>query len=126
MIIIDTNAWVEYLLGSGQGLKVKKIISSQDCLTIHCTVSELKSWSIRENKNFEELMNVVKANSHLVKIELEDWIAAAEIKQNMRKTNHDFGLVDALLLSVGKRINAKVVSGDPHFENIEGALFLRE
>ena len=125
--ILDTYAWIEYLIGSKKGEIVRRLFQNQEnqFLSLECSLSELKGWTLRENKDFTELYSIVKANSHIEAVHLQDWLAAAEIKSEMRKTMKDFGLIDALLIAKQKRYNCKIVSGDPHFENLQNVVYIR-
>ena len=125
--ILDTYAWVEYFIGSKKGEIVQKLFENDEneFLTVECSLSELKSWCKREKKDFQILYNAIKSNSHLEAVYLEDWLFASDIKSEMRQTRLDFGLIDALLLAKQKKYKCIVVSGDPHFENLTGALYLK-
>ncbi|MBI2079267.1 PIN domain-containing protein [Candidatus Micrarchaeota archaeon] len=127
LYILDTYAWVEYFTGSKKGEIVRNLFKEKanEFLSIYCTLSELKGWSIKENSDFSKVYSTVRSNSHLGSISLEEWIDAAGIKSEMRKTRKDFGLIDALLLAKQKKYNCKVISGDPHFENLENVVYLK-
>ncbi len=127
LYLLDTYAWIEYLIGSDKGKTVKKIIdeSSNECLTLESSLAELKGWSLKDDFDFTVVLGAVRNNSHLESIEFEDWIIAAEIKAKMRKTLPDFGLMNALLLAKQKKHGGKIVTGDPHFEKLPNAVFLK-
>ena len=124
--LLDTYAWIEYLIGSSKGEIVRKLFldKNNDFLTAECSLSELKGWSIREKADFARIYSTVKANSHIEPIHLDDWLIAAQIKSEMRKNVRDFGLMDSLLLAKAKSRKCKIVSGDPHFEKLPGVLYL--
>jgi len=42
----------------------------------------------------------------------------------MRKKAMDFGMMDALIVAQQRCLGCKVVSGDVHFEGVEGAVLL--
>ncbi len=86
--LIDTYAWVEYFIGSKKGEKVKKIIEDENnvILTPECCLAEIKGWAIRENMDFEELYNIVRKVSDIQCILTQDWLDAAVIRSEMRKT----------------------------------------
>jgi predicted nucleic acid-binding protein len=126
MYLIDTYAWVEYFIGSNKGKVVKKVVEEENVITTpECVLAELKGWAIRESLDFEELYTVVRKLSDIQCITTSDWLEAASIRSEMRKTSKDFGMIDALIIAQQKRLGYKVVSGDPHFENIEDTIFLR-
>jgi predicted nucleic acid-binding protein len=43
----------------------------------------------------------------------------------MRKTKRDFGLADAYVLAVARTVNAKMLTGDPHFRGVKEAVLVR-
>jgi predicted nucleic acid-binding protein len=49
---------------------------------------------------------------------------AASIRSDMRKTMKDFGMIDALIVAQQKRMGAELVSGDAHFRELDGVVFV--
>lgn len=126
LYIIDTYAWVEYFIGSQKGKKVREIVHSEEnrVITLECCLAEFKGWCLREGKNFDEAHVILKANSEIEAISLEDWLDAAEIRHNVRKKIHDFGMIDSLILVEQEKNKCRVLTGDPHFKGIANAEFL--
>lgn len=126
LYIIDAYAWVEYFIGSEKGKKVREIVHSEenDVITPECCVAEFKGWCMREGKNFEEGYAIIRANSKIEVITLEDWLDAAEIRHNLRKKIHDFGIIDSLIVAKQKKDKCRVLTGDPHFKGIANVEFL--
>ena len=124
--LIDTYAWVEYFTGSKRGEKVKKIIEDKNnvILTPECCLAEIKGWAIRENMDFEELYSIVRKVSDVRCILTRDWLDADTIRSELRKTKKGFGMMDALITAQQKRMHCKVVSGDPHFEDLKDIIFI--
>ncbi len=124
--LIDTYAWVEYFIGSKKGEKVKKIIEDENnvIFTPECCLAEIKGWAIRESMDFEELYSIIRKVSDIQCILTQDWLEAATIRSELRKTKEDFGMIDALIIAQQKRIGCKVVSGDPHFEHLKDVIFI--
>ena len=127
LFIVDTYAWVEYLIGSKQGQKVKKLFENQNhrFITVECCLAELKGWSIRNNIDFQEILKIVEANSRVVPVSRNDWINAAVIKSKMIMKIKDFGLIDSILLSKQKEAKCKIITADQHFKNLKGIEFLK-
>jgi len=84
----------------------------------------LKGWAIREGVDFEELYRIVRKWSDIHCITTGDWLDTVTVKSEMRKKAKDFGMMDALIVVQQKRLGCKVVSGDAHFEGVEGAVLL--
>ncbi len=126
MYIIDTYAWVEYFIGSERGKKVKKIVEDEDntIITPECCLAEIKGWCIRENFDFDEIYSLVRKISDIECILTQDWLDAAAIRSEMRKTLKDFGMIDALIMAQQKRMGCRVVSGDLHFKGRKDVVFV--
>jgi predicted nucleic acid-binding protein len=124
--LIDTYAWVEYFIGSKKGEQVKKIIEDENnaIFTAECCLAEIKGWAIRESMDFEELYSIIRKVSDIQCILTQDWLEAATIRSELRKTKEGFGMIDALIIAQQKRIGCKVVSGDPHFGHLKDVIFI--
>lgn len=125
--IIDTYIWVEYLSGSECGRKLSSLFEKEgyEFITPFCVLSELKTWAIKEKFDYEKILAVVRANSHLEPVEFEEWLDAADIKSEMRKSRPDFGLVDSLLVAKQRRYGCGIVSGDEHLRGLKGVIFIK-
>jgi predicted nucleic acid-binding protein len=126
LYIIDTHAWVEYFKGSKLGATVKKLFDNQNnsFVTVTCSLAELKCWALRIEDNFDELLQIVRSNSTISSVSEENWIDAASIRHEQRKTHYDFGLIDALILAKQKELHGMVISGDKHFKLLRDVVFL--
>ncbi|KYK27900.1 MAG: PIN domain-containing protein [Theionarchaea archaeon] len=49
---------------------------------------------------------------------------AGSIHATMKKKFKDFGIMDAFLLAAAQHTSAKIVTGDPHFRNMDNVEFL--
>ena len=126
MYIIDSYAWVEYFLGSEKGSILKKLFlnAENSFLTVECCLAELKGWALKNNQDFEKIFTIIRANSSIVKIGENDWILAADHRFEQRKTQPDFGLIDAVLLAKQEERRCTIISGDKHFKKLKKVLFL--
>lgn len=126
VFLIDTYAWVEYFIGSNKGKIVKEILEDENniIITPECVLAELKGWAIREKFDFEELYQIVRKLSDIQCLTTEDWLNAASIRNEMRKNQKDFEIIDALIIAQKDRFGCKVISDDQHFELIENTIFL--
>jgi len=124
--IIDSYAWVEYFLGSKKGevLKILFLDAENHFLTVECCLVEIKGWTLKNNLNFEDVFTIMRANSSITKIEEKDWIIAAEHRFAQRKTQPDFGLIDAVLVAKQEELQCNIISGDKHFKGLKKVVFL--
>lgn len=122
LYIIDTYAWVEYLVGSRKGERVKKILHGKDrTITPECCLAELKGWCLREGKDFDKAYAVVRMDTEIEPVHTDDWLEAAEIRHEMRKKKGiaDFGLVDSIIVAKQRRNKGRIISGDRHFKDLK-------
>src|SRR3989338_10086627 len=117
--VIDAHAWIEYFLGTDKGNEVKKVLESEDneIFSSIITIAEVVSITKRENRDAEQkyidminLSKIYGINSIFAK---EAGILHAETKKEIK----DFGLADAFVLLTARKLNAKIVTGDPHVKN---------
>ncbi|MBX5321943.1 MAG: PIN domain-containing protein [Candidatus Bathyarchaeota archaeon] len=124
--VIDAYAWVEYLIGSETGAKVKAILEEGNTgiYTSAVTLAEIISKVARERKDIETTYKILTTNSDIIDADEELSKQAGIIHAQMRKTIKDFGLADAYVLATAKKLKTKILSGDPHFQNIKQAILI--
>ncbi len=74
--------------------------------------------------DFEELYSISRKVSDVRCILTKDWLDAATIRSELRRTKKGFGMMDALIIAQQKRMSCKVVSGDLHFEDLKDVIFV--
>ncbi len=124
--IVDSYAWIEYLDGSAMGEKVKKILEGDnEIFSLNLTISEVISRVKRKNGNIDIAYSAINFISKVAEITPETAKKAGEFHGEIRKKIKDFGLVDALILTLARELNAKVVTGDEHFRGFKEAVFIK-
>ena len=125
--VVDAWAWIEYLIGSKHGLKLKEALDEDDSEVYTCaiTLAEVISKVAREGQNVQEAYAVLFANSHIVNADEELSLQAGLLHCEMRKTLKDFGLADAYVLATARRLNLKILTGDIHFKDIKDAVLIK-
>jgi len=125
--IIDAYAWIEYLVGSEPGIRVRTILEDErnDIFTCAVTVAEVVSKTIREGRNAETAYDILTGNSVIVAIDGEISRDAGVLHADMRKTRKDFGLSDAYVLATSRITKSKILTGDPHFEGIQNIILVK-
>lgn len=125
MIIFDTYTWIEYFIDSEKGKIVEQYLNSNEkILTPSIVLVELSCKSSREKWNFEEHLNFIKSKSAIVKLDDEIIIECGKnyIKERIKKPN--FSLPDAIILTTSIKFNARILTGDKHFNDIKNAVML--
>jgi predicted nucleic acid-binding protein len=124
--VIDAYAWIEYLIGSKAGGKVKSVLedAANETYTCAVTVAEVVSKTAREGRDFETAYDILLSNSQIVNVDEETSKEAGVLHCEMRKTIKDFGLADAYVLAVARTVNAKILTGDLHFRGVKEAVLI--
>lgn len=123
--LIDAYAWIEYLEGSKKGEKVSEILESEnEIIILPITIAEVVSKVKRKEGNSELAYNVMISKSKIIEMTPKIAKNAGILHAETRKKSPRFGIVDSTLIETAKIINAKIVTGDPHFENFKEAIIL--
>jgi len=124
--VIDAYAWVEYLIGSKSGEKVKDAVETEnnEIFTCAVTVAEVVSKTAREGRDYEVAYDILLSNSQVVNADETVSKDAGVLHSEMRKTQKDFGLADAFVLAVARRTKSKILTGDVHFKGVKGAVMI--
>jgi predicted nucleic acid-binding protein len=123
--VIDAYAWIEYLDGSDSGKKVDSIIENDDeSYTCAITLGEVVSKVARKGKDAKIAYDVLLSNSQIITVDEEISLQAGLIHCEMRKTIKDFGLADAYILATARKLKSKILTGDPHFQEIKEAIMI--
>jgi len=124
LFVLDSFAWVEYFLGSKKGEKVKGFIESNKCITPTIVVAELSAKYSSDEKDFADKLKFIKFNTNIAVLNEEIASLSGKIRIRERKTKKDFGMADSIIYATALAYDAKVISGDPHFENIKEAIMI--
>jgi predicted nucleic acid-binding protein len=125
--VVDAYAWVEYLIGSECGKKVRAILDEEgnEVYTCAVTVAEVVSKTAREGRDFEEAYDILMSDSQVVNVDEEVSKEAGVLHSEMRNIEKDFGLADAYVLAIARRTKSKVLTGDLHFKGIKEAILIK-
>lgn len=120
----DTFAWVEFFNDSDIGLEVAKTLEIEPPQTAMATVSELYSWALKNGKDPQAILKIVRDGSQLM--EFTNGIAelAGQIHQENKKRTKRFGMVDSMIYATALANSLKIVTGDPHFEGKRDVVFI--
>jgi predicted nucleic acid-binding protein len=123
--VIDAYAWIEYLEGSASGRKVAAILEdNHEIYTCAVTVGEVVSKVARMGKEAKVAFDILVSNSQIISVDEELSFETGLLHCEMRKTSKDFGLADAYLLAAARKLRAKILTGDPHFQEVKEAVMI--
>ena len=121
MVLVDTTAWIEWLMGSATGRAVGTVMPSQDEWLVPTIVQlELAKWLTRELG--EDLADQVIAFSQMCRIvPLDTRIALAAAELCAR---HRLATADAIIYATAQDHDAELLTCDAHFEGLDGVRYL--
>jgi predicted nucleic acid-binding protein len=123
--VVDSWAWVEYLLGTPAGKKARRLIEGDaEVYTHFVSIGEIASRELRAGRDFATAVERVSSLSRFAALGRADAAAAGVIHAEVRRTSPNFSLADAFVLQLARKLGGKVVTGDPDFEGLEETEFL--
>jgi len=129
--VIDTYAWVEYLIGSRIGSKAKDYIETGRALTPSIVLVELRKWFLREieaERRSEREMQLhfqfIESATEVVPLDASIALKAGETDFLMKKRIRNWPIADSVIYATARSRAAQVVTGDPHFRGLDEAIFL--
>jgi len=132
-ILIDSYAWIELFLGSVKGGRVKGLIESADeALTPDTVLAELSRKYLRERipeRLVRERLSAVQGASQVLPIGPELAMSASKaylelVEEARRRRLRTPSLSDGLVLGAARLHEAKVITGDPHFQTLPETIWL--
>jgi predicted nucleic acid-binding protein len=121
----DAYAWIEYLDGSKPGEVLRDHINEgTEIYTSAVTLAEIISKAARKGRDHELAYKTITGNSTIVPADEQISYRAGILHAEIRQTIKDFGLSDAYVLATARSLDAKILTGDPHFKNIEEAIMI--
>jgi len=126
-LVLDSFAWIEEMAGTPPGEKVRQLIEDEDneTFTSAVTVSEVVSHAQRRGLNGRRTAEAVEAGSTIVPMDFTLAVSAGLIHAERKRRESDFSYGDAAVVALARLMRARIVTGDAHFRNEPGVLFLR-
>lgn len=124
-LVVDSYAWVEFLEGSAKGARVRRLLhEAEEALTPASVVAEVCSKAARSGKDTGVAWRAMRGGSVILPLDGETARAAGALHADIRRRVSDFALVDAIVLTIARKMDSTVVAGDPHFRGMRGVVFL--
>ena len=124
--VVDSYAWIEYLEDSEKGKRAAETIEndSNEVFTSSATVAEVISKFLRSNKDVRIAINCINGMSTVVSVTQEIANLAGQIHFETKKKNKDFGMLDSFVVATARKLNAKILTGDPDFKVFKEAVMI--
>jgi predicted nucleic acid-binding protein len=124
-LLFDTYTWIEFFKGTEKGEKARQLLKKEDaCFTCAVSLSELAEWALKNGHDADRLCNVVKGLSVLIAPDEDIFLLAGKLNFYRKRTVKDWGMIDSLILATARIYGLKIVTGDRHFEKIEGTILI--
>ena len=121
MRLVDTSAWIEWLIGSPTGRELEALIPEREELLVPTVVQlELAKWLTREVGE-DKAEEVIAFTQMCVVVDLDTKVAlaAAEIC-----AKHKLATADAIIYATALHHGADLLTCDAHFNGLSGVTFV--
>jgi predicted nucleic acid-binding protein len=131
--VIDTYAWIEIFIGSKGGEKAKEILQkSEEIYTPDIVIAEIARKYLRdgiEEKAILERLVIIEEISEIIPINKNIAFESAKCYFEIARRAEEKGLkppslFDAIILATARTLNAKIITGDEHFRDLDETLWI--
>jgi predicted nucleic acid-binding protein len=121
MRLVDTSAWIEWLIASPTGNAVKSEIPARDDWLVPTIVQlELAKWASREvGEDRAEQIIAFTQMCRIAPFDTKTALAAAEIC-----SRHKLATADAIVYATALEHGADLLTCDAHFDGLPGVTFI--
>lgn len=121
MVLVDTSAWIEWLIGSPTGDNLAGHLPDQaDWLVPTMVQLELSKWLAREvGEDKADQVIAFTQVCQIVPLDTEIALAAAEACRD-----HKLATADAIMFATARTRGATLLTCDAHFEGLPGVTLI--
>jgi predicted nucleic acid-binding protein len=132
-IVIDTYAWIELLIGSEKGNKVKELMeNAEEVYTPSTVLAETARKFLREGtdeKTINTWLEIITTASVITQIDSATALEAAkcqiELSQQAKSSKQNTpSLFDAIVYATAKINQGRIITGDEHFRNLPETIWI--
>jgi predicted nucleic acid-binding protein len=121
MRLVDTSAWIEWLVDSSLGKSLASELPAREQWLVPTIVQhELAKWLMR-NIDEDKADQVIAFSQTCIVVELDTEIALAAADFCMK---HKLATADAIVYATARAHDADLLTCDRHFDGLPGVLFL--
>jgi len=123
MVLVDTSAWIEWLIGSATGDKVAEHLpEQQDWLVPTIVQLELAKWLTREvGEDKADQVIAFTQVCQLAPLDTETALAAADACRA-----HKLATADAIVFATARAAGARLLTCDAHFKGLPGVTLIEK
>jgi uncharacterized protein len=121
MVLVDTSAWIEWLIGSRTGEALSERLPQQaDWLVPTMVQLELAKWLTREvGEDKADQVIAFTQVCQVVPLDTEIALASADVCRT-----HKLATADAIIFATARARGATLLTCDAHFEGLPGVDFM--
>ena len=121
MILVDTSAWIEWLIGSPIADRISEHLPGQDTWLVPSMVQlELAKWLTREvGEDKADQAIAFTQVCQVVPLDTEIALAAAEACRT-----HRLATADAVIFATAQAHGAELLTCEAHFEGLPSVLYI--
>lgn len=121
MILVDTSAWIEWLIGSPIADRISEHLPGQDTWLVPSMVQlELAKWLTREvGEDKADQAIAFTQVCQVVPLDTDIALAAAEACRT-----HRLATADAVIFATAQAHGAELLTCDAHFEGLPSVLYI--
>ncbi|HKN06965.1 MAG TPA: PIN domain-containing protein, partial [Thermoplasmata archaeon] len=126
-LIVDSYAWVEFLLAGPHGPEVRKYLAEpHDLMCPDVVLPEVARRLARDDPNLGRIAGHLRSMTTLsailpidTEVAIESIAASSTLRIHaQRRKLGPPSFTDAIILAFARRRGARVLTGDPHFEGL--------
>lgn len=123
MILVDTSAWIEWLIGSATGERVAELLPDQaDWLVPTMVQLELAKWLTREvGEDKADQVIAFTQVCQVVSLDTEIALSAADACRD-----HKLATADAIMFATARARGATLLTCDKHFEGLPSVTLIEK
>jgi predicted nucleic acid-binding protein len=123
MRVVDTSAWIEWLIKSPSGAAVAEALPpSEDWLAPTIVQLELAKW-VRRERGEDKANQAIAFSVTCVVVPLDTHIAVAAAKFS---NEHKLPLADAVVYATARAYDADVLTCDAHFKDLPNVIMIEK
>ena len=123
-IDFDTYAWIEYFNATKKGNTVKTYLEEEKIITPTIVLLELSYKSSKEGWDFSKYLSFIKANSTIVGFNEKFIFTFGKSYNDIKQQVKGIGITDIIIIHTAIMNDAKILTGDEHFKNVDSAVML--
>lgn len=121
MLVVDTSAWIEWLIGSPLGKAIEAQVPPREQIIVPTMVQhELAKWMTRERgEDASDELIAFTMKCSVVDLDTGLAMEAAEICRR-----HRLATADAIVYATARRANAQLLTCDAHFKGLDQVIYI--